>query len=48
MMETTRSERLEMRWIPVLDAAGHTRMQVSWVPVAASHEAAQPVITHAA
>ena len=49
MMESANSERLEMRWLPVLDAAGRTRMEASWVPVAAASEpAGQPAITHAA
>ena len=49
MMESTASERLEMRWLPVLDAAGRTRMEASWVPVPAAADAAgPPAITHAA
>ena len=44
MMESTMSERLEMRWIPVLDASGRTRMEASWVPASAE----EPAITHAA
>ena len=48
MMESTVSERLEMRWLPVLDASGHTRMEASWVPVAPAHAAGQHATTHAA
>jgi hypothetical protein len=47
MMESTTSERLEMRWLPVLDASGRTRMEASWVPAAGAHTAQRPV-THAA
>lgn len=49
MMESTASERLEMRWLPVVDAAGHTRMEASWVPVAtAATRPALSAVTHAA
>ena len=48
MMESTASDRLEMRWLPVIDAAGHTRMEASWVPVAPADAATSPSITHAA
>ena len=48
MMESTVSERLEMRWLPVADASGHTRMEASWVPVSTGTAAEQPAITHAA
>jgi len=33
MMESAMSERLEMRWVPVVDASGRTRMEASWIPV---------------
>ena len=33
------SERLEMRWLPVVDASGRTRMEASWIPVAAGNAA---------
>jgi hypothetical protein len=46
MMESTTSERLEMRWYPVLDASGRTRMEASWVPVSIGD--AQPATTYAA
>ena len=46
MMESTMSERLEMRWLPVVDASGRTRMEASWVPVSAGN--AQQTVTHAA
>jgi hypothetical protein len=48
MMEPTTSERLEMRWLPVLDASGRTRMEASWIPVATGHAAQQSAISHAA
>ena len=47
MMESTRSERLEMRWMPVLDAAGRTRTEATWV-VVPSATTAQSAVTHAA
>ncbi len=41
-MNEPTSERLELRWLPVTDAAGHTRMEAIWVTVspAAPREAA--------
>jgi hypothetical protein len=48
MMESTASERLEMRWLPVADPTGHTRMEATWVPIAAAGAPAQPAVTHAA
>ena len=48
MMESTPRERLEMRWLPVVDAAGRTRMEASWVPVASAAAPSQPAATHAA
>ena len=45
-MNEPTTERLEMRWLPVLDASGRTRMEATWVAVpAAAHE---PAITYAA
>ncbi len=35
MMNDT-SGRLEMRWLPVVDAAGRTRMEATWVAVPTS------------
>jgi hypothetical protein len=46
-MNETKTERLEMRWLPVLDPAGRTRMEASWVVVDAAAHAEQAVI-HAA
>jgi hypothetical protein len=49
MKESTASERLEMRWLPVLDPSGRTRMEASWVVVPAAAAAPQrPAVTHAA
>ena len=31
--------RLEMRWVPVTDERGHTRMQAVWFDAAAVHSA---------
>ena len=30
-MNETKAERLEMRWLPVIDASGRTRMEATWV-----------------
>ena len=46
--ESTRPERLEMRWLPVLDASGRTRMEASWVSVPASATQAPLAVGHAA
>jgi len=46
MMELTTGERLEMRWLPVVDASGRTRMEASWIPV--SSDSSQPAATYAA
>lgn len=36
-MNNARSdERLEMRWLPVADAHGRTRMEATWVAVSTS------------
>jgi hypothetical protein len=48
MMESTMRERLEMRWLPVIDAAGRTRMEATWVTPPTAVAPAQPVVTHAA
>jgi hypothetical protein len=47
-MNTTRAERLEMRWMPVVDAAGRTRMEASWIAVPTEVAAASYVVPHAA
>ena len=48
-MNETKAERLEMRWLPVIDASGRTRMEATWVavPAAARAERRTPC-THAA
>ena len=43
-MNETKAERLEMRWLPVVDASGRTRMEAAWVPVPA---AGAPELAHA-
>ena len=49
MMESTANGRLEMRWLPVIDAAGRTRMEASWIPAATPADAVEPpAVTHAA
>ena len=39
------NDRLEMRWLPVVDAAGRTRMESTWVVVP---EHAEVPVAHAA
>ena len=46
-MNETKAERLEMRWLPVIDASGRTRMEATWVLVPAAG-AAELAVTHAA
>jgi hypothetical protein len=48
MNHTDRRARLEMRWLPVVDASGHTRMEATWVTVGAARPASKPTVTHAA
>ena len=48
MNESTLNDRLEMRWLPVLDAAGRTRMEATWVAVPTAAAPTAPAITHAA
>jgi hypothetical protein len=43
-MNETKAERLETRWLPVIDASGRTRMEASWVLVDA---AGAPELAHA-
>jgi len=45
-MNESRSERLEMRWLPVVDASGRTRMEATWVSVPAAGQ--DVTATHAA
>ncbi|HRD63187.1 hypothetical protein [uncultured Nocardioides sp.] len=47
MDSITETERLEMRWLPVIDGAGRTRMEATWIAVPTSAPAAS-VVTHAA
>jgi hypothetical protein len=48
-MNETKAERLEMRWLPVIDASGRTRMEATWVVVPSAAAAAQEqAATHAA
>ena len=44
MYDDTRDEHLEMRWLPVTDANGRTRMEACWITVG---QASTPA-THAA
>jgi hypothetical protein len=47
-MNEPQADRLEMRWLPVIDDAGRTRMEASWVVVPAAQVPARPTVTHAA
>ena len=47
-MNATKAERLEMRWLPVLDAAGRTRMEATWVGRPDRRCAGAAGVTHAA
>jgi hypothetical protein len=47
-MNNQRNERLEMRWLPVVDAAGHTRMEATWVSVPTAASVPAPAVSHAA
>jgi hypothetical protein len=47
-MNETSADRLEMRWLPVADESGRTRMEATWVLVAAATSPQQPAVTHAA
>ena len=48
MNETTQAERLEMRWMPVVDATGRTRMEATWVVVPAAAAPLEAAASHAA
>ena len=45
MSDSKMANKLELRWLPVVDTRGRTRMESHWVNVA---EAARPRVTHAA
>ena len=47
-MNETKAERLEMRWLPVIDASGHTRMEATWVAVPTAAAPREQAVTHAA
>jgi hypothetical protein len=40
-MNELQAERLEMRWLPVVDASGRTRMEATWVAVPTATTQAQ-------
>jgi hypothetical protein len=48
MNNADRRGGLEMRWLPVVDASGHTRMEATWVQVGTPQATARPTVTHAA
>ncbi len=45
MSDSKVASKLELRWFPVVDERGRTRMEALWVDAA---EAARPRVTHAA
>jgi hypothetical protein len=47
-MNETRPERLEMRWLPVVDASGRARMEATWVAVPSAAVPREHAVTHAA
>jgi len=47
-MNETKAERLEMRWLPVIDASGRTRMEATWVAVPTAAARRELADTHAA
>jgi len=47
-MNETRADRLEMRWLPVTDSSGRTRMEATWVLVPVAASAQEQAATHAA
>jgi hypothetical protein len=47
-MNETQADRLEMRWLPVLDGSGRTRMEATWVVVSAAAPLQEHAVTHAA
>ena len=47
-MNEAQAERLEMRWLPVIDAAGRTRMEATWVVVPAAAPVQEHAVTTAA
>ncbi len=47
-MNEAKAERLEMRWLPVIDASGRTRMEATWVAVPTAAAPREQAATHAA
>ncbi len=47
-MNEMKAERLEMRWLPVVDASGRARMEATWVVVPTAAAAQEQAATHAA
>jgi len=35
------TERLELRWVPVVDARGRERLEARWVPAGTAHVTAR-------
>jgi len=48
MFDAQATTGLEMRWVPVTDAAGRTRMETRWVDVTAPAATLPAPQTHAA
>jgi hypothetical protein len=47
-MNTDATQRLEMRWLPVVDPAGRARMEATWVAIPAAVAPRETAVTHAA
>ncbi len=47
-MNESKAERLELRWLPVADASGRTRMEATWVAVPSAVVPNEHAVTHAA
>jgi hypothetical protein len=48
MKESTQAEQLVMRWLPVADVNGRTRMEAVWICVPVGANVAAHSVTHAA
>lgn len=48
MQESKVSRELTMRWVPVVDALGRTRMEMRWNVAEGSAAATPNTVTHAA
>lgn len=47
-MNEMQADRLEMRWLPVTDGSGRTRMEATWVLAPVTTSISEHAATHAA